>query len=211
MNMAKESLLGKIFRNKIFANILILLLISGLLIVLTLLGLNLYTRHNQSITVPNVTGLQLNEADAFLSTAGLKYEVVDSVYRRGGTPGAIIDQIPKATSQIKKGRTVFLTVQAFGQQMISVPDLADYSERQAVSLLEAMGFTNIQIDEVFSEYKDLVISVSYNNKQYNKGLKVPVDAFVRIQVGNGMSQPATDSIDSAKVDTQTPNSGESFY
>ncbi len=209
--MAKESLLKKLFANKIFANVLIMTTITGVLIILTLIGLNLYTHHNQSITVPNVKGLQVNEAAAFLSTAGLKYEVVDSVYRRGGIPGAILEQVPKASSQIKIGRTVFLTVQAFGQQMISVPDLTDYSQRQAVSLLEALGFTNIQIDEVYSEYKDLVIAVQYNNKPLKKGQKVPIDAFVRMQVGNGILEPATDSIDSTQPETKGEKSDESFF
>lgn len=209
--MAKESLLKKIFANKIFANILIMLSIIGVLVVSTLIGLNLYTRHNQSIAVPNVKGLQVNEAATFLSTAGLKYEVVDSVYRRGGTPGAILEQVPKASSQIKVGRTVFLTVQAFGQQMVSVPDLTDYSQRQAVSQLEALGFTNIQINEVYSEYKDLVISVEYNNKPLKRGQKVPIDAFVRMQVGNGIPEPATDSIDTLQPETKSEKSEESFF
>ena len=211
LNMAKESFLKKLFANKIFANILLMIAILGVLITLTLVGLNFYTRHNQSITVPNVKGLQVNEAASFLSTAGLKYEVVDSVYRRGGTPGAILEQVPKASSQIKVGRTVFLTVLAFGQQMVSVPDLTDYSQRQAVSLLEALGFTNIQINEVYSEYKDLVISVEYNNKPLKKGQKVPIDAFVRMQVGNGIAEPAADSTDTVKPETKTPKSDESFF
>jgi beta-lactam-binding protein with PASTA domain len=209
--MAKESLLKKLFANKIFTNVLIMIVIFTVLIVLTLIGLNLYTRHNQSLTVPNVKGLQVNEAASFLSTAGLKYEVVDSVYRRGGTPGAIIEQVPKASSQIKVGRTVFLTVQAFSQQMISVPDLTDYSQRQAVSLLEALGFTNIQIDEVYSEYKDLVISVEYNNKPLRKGQKVPIDAFVRMQVGNGIVEPVPDSTTTSEPETKGDKSDESFF
>ena len=184
-----------------------MILAFALLIVFTLIGLNLYTRHNQSIVVPNVKGLQIKEASSFLSSAGLKYEVVDSVYRRGGTPGAIVDQVPKASSQVKVGRTIFLTVQAFGQQMISVPDLTDYSQRQAISLLEAMGFTNIQIEEVYSEYKDLVISVQYNNKTLQKGQKVPLDALVRLQVGNGMTQPTVDSLAPQQAEEQTPDSG----
>lgn len=180
--------------NKIIANILAMILIFGLLIVLTMIGLNFYTRHNQSIIVPNVKGLKVEEADVFLSKAGLKYEVIDSVYKKGGTPGTIVDQVPKASSQIKVGRTLYLTVQAVGQQMLSVPDLTDFSERQAVSQLEAMGFSNIHIESVASEYKDLVISVTYNNKSYHKGQRIPIDAFVRIQIGDGMVQPAEDSL-----------------
>lgn len=208
--MANESFLGKIFKNKIFANIIIIVLVLGLLLVLTFFGLNLYTRHNQSISVPNVKGLQVEEAATFLSSAGLKYEVVDSVYRRGGTPGAIIEQIPKSSSMIKVGRTIFLTVQAKGQPMISVPDLTDYSQRQAVSLLEATGFTNIQIEEVASEYKDLVISVTYNNKPLSKGQKVPLNAFVRIQVGNGLVQPV-DSTSTQNDSLQSGNLDENSY
>lgn len=188
----------------------IITLVAGLLLALTFWGLNIYTRHDQTIVVPNVKGLQVEEAASFISSAGLYYEVVDSVYRRGGTPGAIVEQIPKAASQIKLGRTIFLTVQAVGQPMISVPDLTDYSQRQAASLLQALGFTNIQIEEVSSEYKDLVISVEYNNRPIAKGQKIPQNAFLRMKVGNGQAEAPADSTNGDEP-VKVENSDESFF
>lgn len=188
---------------------MIVTLVFGLLLVGTFVGLNIYTRHNESISVPNVKGLRVKDAATFLASSGLKYEVVDSVFKRGGTPGAVLEQIPKASSQVKSGRTVFLTVQATGQQMVTMPDLNDYSQRQAVSLLESLGFADVQIVPVASEYKDLVISLEYKGATVSKGQKIPQGALLRLYVGNGLGSASTDSTEAegqVKV-----NSDESFF
>lgn len=175
----------KILNKGIWINILALTGISLALFAVLAVGIRLYTRHSQTVTIPNLKGVQIDKVEALLADADLKYLVVDSVYEKKGTPGSILEQVPKAGVAVKAGRTVYLTVQAKGQPMVSVPNLVDYPQRQAISLLEAMGFKNIQTEEVLSEYKGLVLSVEFNHRKASPGQKVPLNAFVKLKVGSG--------------------------
>ena len=67
-------------RNSIFKNILLIIATGVIFLFVTLLLLNLYTRHNRSVDVPQVKGLQLKEATVLLKSEGLRFVVVDSLY-----------------------------------------------------------------------------------------------------------------------------------
>lgn len=189
----KKNIIQQILSNIIIKNILLIIIVAVALVVIVLVGLNSYTRHGEFIKVPSVKGLQVEEANGILKASGLSYEISDSLYQNNGTPGAIIEQTPKENSNIKSGRTVFLTIQAKGQQMIPIPELKDYTTRQAQAQLNSLGFKNILIEEVPSAYAGIVISVSYKGKELSPNQKVPKGAPLKMIVGAG-GEIITDSI-----------------
>lgn len=162
-----------------------MIVVGFVLVYVVLLGLDLYTRHNQSVMVPSLKGLTIDDAAAIIESADLRYEVVDSVYQKKGVPGSILDYTPKDSARVKKGRTIYLTVQARGEELISIPDLQDFSQRQAEALLNALGFTNIVLTEIPSEFKSIVISVEYKGSVLKPAQKVPKGAPLVMKVGNG--------------------------
>jgi beta-lactam-binding protein with PASTA domain len=155
------------------------------LLLLTLWGLSLYTRHGHSVDVPDLKGLQVEEAAAILGSVGLGYEVIDSLYEKKGVPGAVLDQVQKPNSKVKSGRVVYLVIQAKSKEMVAMPDVEDNSYRQAESLLASLGFKNIKKETVPSQYRDLVFSVTYKGKVVKPGEKVPLDAVLTLKVGAG--------------------------
>lgn len=157
----------------------------GALVILVLAGLNIYTKHGESIKVPSVKGLQVEEARGILRAANLECEISDSTYQKGGVPGAILEQIPKENSNVKKGRTIYLSIQALGQQMVPVPELKDYSIRQAEAQLTSLGFNKLVIEEVPSAYAGIVISVSYKGQILAANQKVPKGSTLKLTVGAG--------------------------
>lgn len=177
--------LKKIIGNIYFKNIALMIIIFAVLIFIALFGLDKYTRHNEKIEVPYLKGLQVEEAAAILRSSGLEYEVVDSIFEKKGVPGSVLEQIPKEKSYVKGGRSIYLTVQAKAEQLVPIPDLEDYSQRQAQALLNSLGFNNIQISEVKSEYKGLVIAVEYKGIPIKGGQKVPKGSVLVMKVGSG--------------------------
>ena len=159
--------------------------IGGVLIALVLFGLNIYTKHGESVVVPSVMGLQAEEAAALLGQHSLRSEVVDSIFLTGGTPGGITDQIPEADSRVKKNRTIFLTIQAKSVEKVTIPALKDFSQRQAVATLHSLGFTNIVTTEIPSAYKGLVIDVTYKGNSIESNAKLPKGATIGLTVGAG--------------------------
>lgn len=159
---------------------------GALLVVLALLLLNVYTRHGQNEVVPALENLQIEEANTILKAKGLHAEVIDSIYQRDAVPGAIIDQTPKAGNKVKEGRAIYLTIYSKNPQLIAVPELTDYSSRQATALLNSLGFKNLSIHEVPAEYSGLVVAVEYRGKRLTAEEKVPAGAPLTLVVTSGV-------------------------
>jgi beta-lactam-binding protein with PASTA domain len=183
---AKKAKKKNPIRNSIIKNILLIIATGIALLIITLVLLNIYTRYNKSVDVPQVKGLQLKEAKVLLKSQGLKFAVVDSLYDKDAVPGAIIEQVPSANSRTKSGREVFLTIYSTNPPELAVPGLVDYSHRQAEALLTSMGFDQLTILEVPSEYKGLVKAVEYRGKALKPEEKIPAGSPLTIIVGSGI-------------------------
>lgn len=192
--MKKQSILSRFLANVYVKNLLLMAAVAVALIIVVLITLNFYTKHNESIIVPSVKGLQAEEAMNILRSSNLGYEISDSVYQAEGVPGSVIEQVPVGESNVKKGRTVFLIVKARGVQMVAIPELKDFSRRQAEAQLNSLGFTRITIEEVPATYKGLVISVSYRGRNIVPGQKIPKGAPLVLTVGAGGDTQQEDSI-----------------
>lgn len=203
--MEKKSFVSKLLTNIYVKNILLMIAAGFILVIIVLFFLSIYTKHDESVVVPAVKGLQVEDAEGILKAANLQYEVVDSIFTTGGVPGAITEQTPKEQSKVKEGRTIFLTIQAKGIQMVAIPELKDYSRRQAEAQLNSLGFDKIIIDEVPSAYAGIVISVSYKGQTLSPNQKIPKGSTLRMTVGAG-GEVLEDSIPDADT-----NIDESFF
>lgn len=174
--------------------VVVLVLVFG-----ALYWLEAYTRHDQKVTVPPLKGLQVEEAAAILHSVNLRYEVVDSIYEKRGVPGAILEQVPDENSTVKEDRTIYLIVQAKAEQLVSVPDLIDYSQRQAEALLNALGFTNIRTEYIASDFKGLVLSLEYKGVPVTGGQKIPKGSVLVMKVGDGSGEDTP--FDSLNINT----------
>ncbi len=172
--MSKKQSPKILFRGSIIKNLLAIAASGLLLALLALLFLGIYTRHGEQVEIPSLEGLQAEEANTLLRAKGLHAEVVDSVYFRDGVPGAVIDQTPKAGNKVKKGRAIYITIYSRTPQLVSVPGLADYSTRQAMAMLTSMGFNQIAIEEIPSQYAGLVVAVKYLGRTLASDEKVPL-------------------------------------
>lgn len=199
--MKKENIIFRLLKNIYVKNVLMMIGAFVGLVIIVLFLLNFYTKHNESITVPTVKGLQVQDAAGILESSDLRYEISDSIFQAEGAPGSIIEQIPKEQSKVKKGRTVFLVIKAKGAQLVSVPELKDYSRRQAEAQLASLGFNKVTIQEVPAAYKGLVISISYRGKQLTPNQKIPKGSPLVMTVGAGGDISEGDSI-SEQSDSQ---------
>jgi Uncharacterized protein conserved in bacteria len=168
---------------RILKNLLIFAVVIAFLIAIVMASLNKYTHHDSVITVPDVSSLTVSEAAPFFEKKGLRYKVVDSVRIVGMLPGAIIEQKPIPGAHVKDNRIIFLTINASSEERIVLPDVKDCSQRQAVATLEAAGFRVSDISYMPSEYRDLVLGVTYRGKSLPAGYKLPKGSSVTLVVG----------------------------
>lgn len=184
--MSTKPVIKNFLGNNILLNIVAIGVVAILLLILTLLFLNVYTRHGQNVVVPQLQGLQEEEAEAILKSKGLDIMVVDSIFKKEAVPGSIIDQTPKPNNKVKEGRDIYVTIYARNPQQISVPGLVDFSTRQAIALLNSIGFTQIAIEEVPAQYSGLVMSVEYRGKKLMPDEQIPAGSPLKLVVSSGM-------------------------
>ena len=191
-------------------NILLAILVIVLLITLVFWWLSIYTRHGKTVTVPDIKGITVAEAIPYLESKGLRYEVTDSIYMKGKRPGVICEQIPQAESTVKLNRIIYLTINAFSERQIELPDVRDLSQRQAETMLQSAGFT-VSTDTIESEFKDLVLRVKKGNTVVYPGAKFIDGTHLTIEVGKGTPSSRADSIDSPVINEGPEISDESWF
>lgn len=145
--------------------------------------LDFWTHHGDYVTVPDVKGMHYDRAYELLDSEDFDVVLHDSVYEDGVAPGTVIEQNPRPMMEVKPGRTVYLTINAFSPRTVRLPVLTDISVRQAKSILEGLGITNVTIKEVPSEYEDLVFSALCDGKRLRAGERVPLTAHITLEVG----------------------------
>ncbi|MBO4434791.1 MAG: PASTA domain-containing protein [Bacteroidales bacterium] len=125
--------------NWILKNVLLAAAILLGLFLIAKVGLDIVTRHNRTVEVPDFTNLTVEEAGKVASKGHVGLKVTDSVfiYRLGA--GVVYRQNPQAGSIVKRGRKVFLTINSVEPKKVSMPNLVGYSILEAKAELDNRG------------------------------------------------------------------------
>lgn len=158
-----------------------------------------YTEHGVAIMVPDITGMQHEDAVNELAKHHLVGVPSDYVYVKGVPEGEITAQRPAAQAKVKRGRKVYLTISSGNHPMIAVPDIADNSSlRQAESRLRAAGFKLAPNDTIPGDL-DWVYEVRYNDRKLQSGELVPEGAELTLVIGGGDKMEA-DTLEASTVE-----------
>jgi len=103
----------------------------------------------EEVTVPDLTGKTLQEAEKLLEDLGLSVGDVTEQYSESVEPNRIIASDPPAGEKIKKGREVDLII-SMGESLARVPMLINKTERQAELDLAEAGLVVGERTEEFS-------------------------------------------------------------
>lgn len=195
-----KSLFGKIFRLPVYVHLLAVAVVFVVMVYVTLKIVDVYTNHNQAVLVPDVRGLQIEDAAPFLEQNMLHYIIIDSVYTKEKPPGAIVELMPEADSKVKKNRNIYITINAKTEKTAPIPDLADISYREAWGILKARGFMYLDLKQVAGEHLNLTVGVEYEGRMIAPGTRVPLDANLFLVINDGNILPS----DSISADGEHP-------
>ncbi len=178
----------QIFTKPFLINILIAFGILAFLLLITDWSLKLYTRHGQSMEVPDLMGKKLDKAEAILTSCDLEFKILDSAYRSDLPPNTIIDQTPKFGTKVKQGRTIYVTLNSFNPPLVEVPDLVGKSSfKYAKMQLESYGLVVAEPIYRPSPYVNALLEILVNGKPVAKNTKLPKGSTVTLVVGKGIS------------------------
>ncbi|MFJ3281047.1 Stk1 family PASTA domain-containing Ser/Thr kinase [Streptomyces halstedii] len=121
-------------------------------------GVALVVSKGAPVDVPDVTGLDVEDATAELAEAGLKAKVLPDRIEAPEAVGEVAKQAPGGGAEAAKGDTVELTVSK-GPRMVEVPDVTGSDVDEARDTLEAAGF-EVKVDRPLLSFSDKVASQS---------------------------------------------------
>ncbi len=172
----------------LWVNILVGIVLALAVFLLFIKSLNWLTNHNESKTVPAVTGKSFQEATIMLKKQGFDVEILDSIYSDTSKPMAVLKQFPDADEVVKVNRTVFLTINRSVPPEIEMPNLVGYSFRNAeMNLLNnglRLGDTTFKPDFA----RNAVLEQLYNGEQIKPGTKIRMGSRISFVLGDGIGK-----------------------
>ncbi len=186
-------------RSKVFlVNLGLALLVLVGLTFLMLQWLKSSTHHGEFVQVPDLARLSVSEMRTAVEEANLRYEVVDSADFNPEYPRfSIIEQNPKAGNKVKENRKIYVTVNPSGYKKVTVPNIIQVTQRNASSMLKAVGLDVERVTYIDELGKDMVYYIRFKGKNINPGERLPKTSRVELVCGNGdIPEKATVKADS---------------
>ncbi len=179
----------RFFTTKLFwTNIVLVILVLVLLFWGLTSWLKSYTRHGETLEVPDFSRLAYAEALDIADDANLKLSILDTAEFTSSFPrGSIIDQYPAPGSKVKQGREIKLTVNRLKPKKIEVPNLIEKTRRRAIYDLESKGFKIGELSYVPYIGKDVVVKVKVRNEEIEPGMRFEKGTVIDLVLGQGLS------------------------
>lgn len=139
------------------------------------------TRHGARRTVPDFSGIKIDQAEQLARQNNLKLHINDSLYVPAYEGGIILDQIPEGGVAVKPGRTIYLTINSVQQKKVVIPYVAGRSLRQAKNMLEIAG---LGISELI--YRN-DMATNYVLEEYYDGRPISPTSKIEAELGSGIT------------------------
>jgi eukaryotic-like serine/threonine-protein kinase len=175
-------------KHPVLVNFFAIVLTLALFVFGSIIILNGYTKHGQTITVPDLSGKRLGDVKKQLESRKLAFEVVDSSYSDRVMPLTVIDQNPKPGSKVKEERTIYLTINALNPPKVKMPDLRDASLKQAQLELESYGLKIGKLSYKPDLALNAVLDQQIKGKSIPPGTMIAKGSRIDLVVGDGLGQ-----------------------
>lgn len=151
-----------------------------------------FTRHGESVKVPDVIGMSAENAFSTLDNQSLELIVIDSVYKEDLKPMTIVEQDPVADMNVKPGRKIYVVVNTGIKPKVKMPMLTNGSANLATVLLQNAGLKLGRVDSVSSTFgSGLVIKQKYKGKDINANTLIDKGSIIDIVISKKISNRDT--------------------
>ncbi len=152
--------------------------------------LKCYTKHGESVTVPNFIDKSYEDALDEADRKGFTIVVSDSIYKAGKMPLSVIEQNPRAMSRVKEDRTIYITITKATAENVIIPNIAggndDYEQ-----YIRKLALNDIKAEIVAKKFDPIlepntIIDVIFDGdtitNQLRFGKKIPKGAILQFVV-----------------------------
>lgn len=153
------------------------------LVFLAKVMLDVVTHHGEEKTVPDLSNMTVDEAQAVAAANDLVIEVTDSVFMKRMRRGAIYRQSPEPGATVKSGRRIVLTINSVLPRKITMPDLVGLSMRQAKAEILSRGLVLGRYIYVQDMATNNVVRQLCNGREIEPGLLVESESVIDLELG----------------------------
>lgn len=167
-----------LLKHLLAALILVVVMIAGAMVFL-----DVATKHNQELAVPDLSNMSVEEADSVAALNDMVIDVTDSVFVKRMKRGAVYRQNPAPGSKVKSGRRIALTINAVNAKKITMPNLVGFSMRQAKAELLSRGLTLGKLIYVQDMATNNVLRQLHDNLEIEPGSMIESESVIDLVVG----------------------------
>jgi eukaryotic-like serine/threonine-protein kinase len=166
-------------------------IVGGGLLVLLIIYFYIYlpgvTHHSKYITVPDFSEIDQHELADLVKKNKLRYSIEDSAYSADIPPYTVLRQFPKAGTQVKEGRLVYITINRITPPTMPVPDLINRSLLNAEVVLISNELKKGRVSYQADPFP-IVKEMRYKNKMIKVGTRVPKGSVIDLVIGDGQGE-----------------------
>jgi len=174
-----------------FRNLLKAIVLLAVLLITVQICLNVGTRHNKEITVPDFSGMPLSEAEHLAAVNEVRLDVTDSVSIKRLQRGAVFSQNPQPGSKVKKGRRILITINATSAQKVAMPNVVGLSLRQAMTELLSRGLKVGRLSYREDIASNNVLAQRIGGHEIAPGAMVETESSIDLTLGLDPNNPST--------------------
>jgi len=145
------------------------------------------TNHGESLTVPNLEGMSLEELENFLKDRDLRFEIEpDSGFSPKYPPLTVLKQFPFHNANVKENRKIYITLNAKNPPVVRMPNLIGRSLKNAQLELRSLGLSlgerryrpDFALNTILGQY--------FDGKKVKEGDQVPKGSKIDFEVADGL-------------------------
>jgi len=181
--MKFKKFINFIIQKKFLIHYGIALSVIILILSFTFLSLKISTHHGQTLSVPDFSGMKINQSREIANAKNLRIEIIDSVYNGAGKRGTIIDQNPPPDIKVKENRRIFVTIKSVLPKIIKMPNFISTTLVQAKADIETYGLRIGKLSYEPSIFDNVVLKQKYKNADIEPGTEIPQGADIELVLG----------------------------
>lgn len=177
--------IDKLLKKPLWVNILAGIGAILILLIVFFFSLGWITGNGKTEKVPNVLGLDVAAAEKNIKALGFDLVLQDSIYVDTLARNSVLRQTPEADEVVKKGRTIFLTINRVIAPQVDMPNLIGFSLKSAQTYLKVLGLRIGTINLVADRNKNVIVEQLVGNTPIAPGTKIVSGTLINFTVGDG--------------------------
>lgn len=164
----------KVVTSKVlWINVLAVILFFVIALFVLMFSLRSCTNHGETVTIPTLVGINVDEAITMAENEGFVCEVIDTLIIDSLPKGVVVEQSPAKESQVKVGRTIYIKINTATDVYIDMPD---FRGMQYKTLAVELQNKNLKLGTIKykkdKDIKNIVLEQNYNGREIKPGTQI---------------------------------------